>query len=546
MAGSDMKTVMRRGQDFAGRMTPLQKIALGAVTVTVIAGGFVLTRAGTGVTMAPLYTGLEASDASAVVDKLNSQGEPYQLTDAGHTVLVPKADVYNMRLAMAGAGLPSSNSGYSILDNQGITTSESRQRIDYQRALEGELQMTLRVMDGVQSASVHLALPDESVFTDQVSNPTASVMIVAKGAGGIGDDQVQAIVHLVASSVKNMKPEDVTVIDSNGTVLSAPGMASGGSSGATARSKAERAFGSAKASELSAQIARITGADKVSVTVTVDLDLDVKAATMDDYGPIGTDTAGGVVVGDSTSAEVYGPGVGPNSPGVVNAGTVVTTPVPSTVPTGGYQKGDSQKTYAVDRTVSSVTEVPGKIVKLNVAVLLDDKAVTAAQATEIQALVTTAAGIDSARGDVLTITRLPFDVSAQTAAATQTAADTALAAKARMMELVRTLAVVFVIIIALILAYRSTRKARKITAVPISADEIASAQGSGVLTPELASVPSGHGALVMAGPSTPNSLALALDRVDSPMAEISEIAETRPEEVANVLRAWLAESKGRR
>jgi flagellar M-ring protein FliF len=539
-----MKSVMRRGQDFAGRMTPLQKIALGAVTVTVIAGGFVLTRAGTGVAMAPLYTGLEASDAAAVVDKLNAQGEAYELTDAGHTVLVPKADVYNMRVAMAGAGLPSSNSGYSILDNQGITTSESRQRIDYQRALEGELQMTLRVMDGVQSASVHLALPDESVFADVVANPTASVMIVPKGAGAIGDDQVQAIVHLVASSVKNMKPEDVTVIDSNGTVLSAPGMSGGGSSGATARSKAERAYGLTKAAELAAQIAKITGPDKVSVTVTVDLDLDQKASTTDDYGPVGTDTAGAVVVGDNTSAEVYGPGVNAGAPGVVNGGTVVTTPVPSTVPAGGYQKGDSQKTYAVDRTVSSLTQVPGQIKKLNVAVLLDDKTVTVAQAAEIQTLVTTAAGIDSARGDILTITRLPFDVSAEAAAATQTAADTALAAKARMMELIRTLAVVFVIIIALILAYRSTRKARKITAVPFSAGEIASAQGTQVLTPELASVPSG--ALVMAGPSAPNSLAMALDRVDSPMAEISEIAETRPEEVANVLRAWLAESKGRR
>ena len=97
--------------------------------------------------------------------------------------------------------------GYALLDKQGITTSEFRQRIDYQRALEGELSKTLKAMDGVQSATVHLALPEESVFVDEPTNPTASVMISTQGTGGIGDDQVQAIVHLVASSVKNMQPD---------------------------------------------------------------------------------------------------------------------------------------------------------------------------------------------------------------------------------------------------------------------------------------------------------------------------------------------------
>ena len=147
MAGTDVKAMMNRGREFAGRLTPIQKIALGAAVVTLIAGAFVLTRTGSGPEMSALYTDLESTDASALVDELTTRGVPYELTDAGHTVLVPQDQVYDLRIAMAGAGLPSSNQGYALLDNQGITTSEFRQRIDYQRALEGELDMTLKAMD---------------------------------------------------------------------------------------------------------------------------------------------------------------------------------------------------------------------------------------------------------------------------------------------------------------------------------------------------------------------------------------------------------------
>lgn len=549
-----MKAMMGRGKDLAARLSPLQKIALGAVTMTMVAGAFVLSRAGSAPAMSALYTDLDSSDASAVVDQLASRGVSYSLTDAGHTVLVPQSQVYDLRIALAGAGLPASNEGYALLDNQGITTSEFRQRIDYQRALEGELTMTLKAMDGVQTASVHLALPEESVFVDTPADPTASVMISTGSAGEVSDDQVQAITHLVSSAVKNMKPEDVTVIDADGTVLSAPGIA-GSTGGATARTKAQTAYEQRVAASISAMLARTTGAQNVAVTVTAELDLDAKQSTIDDYGSIGTDTAGGQVVSDSGQIELYGDAAAQGAAGSLGVGGVtIATAVPTSVAAGGYASASSDKAYVIDRVVQQVTNAPGLVVKMSVAVLLDDKAVSAAQVADIEKLVTAAAGIDDARGDSLVVTRLPFNTAAADEAAKVVAADTAETAAARQMELIRTLAVAFVILIAVILAYRSTRKARKITATPIDIGEITAAgdasedsMSAGALG-AAGSGPLGDtsGRSIGAG-MLHNGLMLQLEQNDSPMAEIAEIAESRPEEVANVLRAWLAESKaGRR
>ena len=221
MPTNDQPNAVVRAKELAGKLTPIQRITLGAVVLTVVAGSLVLSRGGGDVAMTALYTDLNATDAASVVDALAARGVAYDLTDAGKTVLVPKDEVYDLRVALAGDGLPTSNEGYALLDNQGITTSEFRQRIDYQRALEGELAKTLSALESVQSASVHLALPDDSVFVDEPATPTASVLVNTGGMSSISSGEVEAIVHLVASSVKDMKPEGVTVIDSNGTVLSA-------------------------------------------------------------------------------------------------------------------------------------------------------------------------------------------------------------------------------------------------------------------------------------------------------------------------------------
>src|SRR5690606_36009591 len=129
-------------------------------------------------TYAPLYTGLAATDASAVVEQLEASGVSYQLADGGATVMVPKDSVYQMRLKTAAAGLPAaSDGGYSLLDEMGMGSSEFQQSTTYKRAMEGELAKTISAMKGVETASVQLALPEDTVFVAEKADPTASVFV---------------------------------------------------------------------------------------------------------------------------------------------------------------------------------------------------------------------------------------------------------------------------------------------------------------------------------------------------------------------------------
>src|SRR5918912_1535477 len=122
--------------------------------------------------------GQKAMTACAVVDKLSADGVPYTLSNSGQTINVPQAQVYDLRLKMSGAGLPAqSETGYALLDKQGVMTSEFMQHVDYQRAMEGELAKTIKSISGVTAATVHLAIPQKDVFTDEQQKPTASVLV---------------------------------------------------------------------------------------------------------------------------------------------------------------------------------------------------------------------------------------------------------------------------------------------------------------------------------------------------------------------------------
>src|SRR3954447_12320345 len=155
-----------------------QKVVIGLLAVGLILGGFFFYNWITAPTMTPLFSNLASTDASAIVDELNAEGVPYQLTDGGQTVLVAQEQVYDLRLSMSGKGLPAGNdTGYALLDEQGITTSEFQQQVTYQRALQDELSPTLESREGVRTAVVHVALPEEEVFASDEAEPTASVLL---------------------------------------------------------------------------------------------------------------------------------------------------------------------------------------------------------------------------------------------------------------------------------------------------------------------------------------------------------------------------------
>jgi flagellar M-ring protein FliF len=511
------------------RLTPVQKIAVGAAVLTLVGGLVMFNRAGSGQAMAPLYTDLEARDAASVTEGLTSRGIAYELADGGRTVMVPQESVYDMRVSLSAEGLPSSNEGYALLDQQGITTSEFRQRIDYQRALEGELAMTLEAIDGVDSATVHLALPEESVFVDEPTDPTASVLVATAGPTQFTNDQVAAMVHLVASSVKGMQPENVTIADATGVVL-ASGDETGGATagGADGRSDATQQMENDIAGQLKAMIARVTGAENVAVTVRADLDLTQREAVSEIYDTTSTEGTG-VVASERLSTETYTGTQASDSTGVLGPDGAVQTPVAATGGENTYNKDDAERSYAINRTVESVTDEPGAIERLHVAVLVDEAVVSEQQVAAIEELVTTASGIDTERGDQVVVTRLAFDTSAATQATEAAAAQVAAEAAAQTQSLIKTGVIGLIALIAIILAFLSTRKARREVVTPIDL-----------------------GALRNAAVPNPNEVELT-DIVDIPVVnpvaeasrraldELSELAERKPEDVAQILQSWLAD-----
>src|SRR3954466_13350603 len=219
-----------------------QKVVIGLLLAGLVLGGFFFYSWITTPTYSPLFSNLGSPAASAIVDELDAEGVTYELTDGGGTIMVPKDQVYDLRLAMSGKGLPAGkDTGYALLDEQGITTSEFQQQVTYQRALEGELSKTLEALDGVNQAVVHVALPKDEVFVTDQKKPTASVLLSLAPGTALSGEQIQAVSNLVSSSIQGMDPEQVTVTDSTGQVLSAAGSGVTAAAG-DARSQVEKDY----------------------------------------------------------------------------------------------------------------------------------------------------------------------------------------------------------------------------------------------------------------------------------------------------------------
>src|SRR3954464_12336551 len=194
-----------------------QKVVIGLLLAGLLLGGFYFYSWITTPTQAPLFSNLASTDASAIVEELNAEGVAYELADGGTTIMFAKGSVYDLRLAMSGKGLPSgSDTGYALLDEQGITTSEFQQQVTYQRAIEGELEKTLEALKGVNAAVVHIAMPKDQVFVADQAKPTASVLLDLAAGTSLTGEQITAVTNLVSSSIEGMDPSDVTVADSTG------------------------------------------------------------------------------------------------------------------------------------------------------------------------------------------------------------------------------------------------------------------------------------------------------------------------------------------
>ncbi len=530
-----LEVVKRLGRTFGG-FTPGQKAVTLLGIVALAVGGFFFANWAAAPSYAPLFSNLSATDASAIVDKLNSSGTPYQLSNGGATIMVPQSQVYDLRLKMSGQGLPAqTDTGYSLLDKQGLTTSDFMQNVDYQRALEGELGKTIKSIDGVQGATVHLALPQKDVFASDTQKPTASVLVTTALGKTLSPDQVQSVVHLVAASVVRLDPNQVTVADSAGNVLST-GNGQSISSAGSGRNQQTQQYEQRMNDAVQQMLTSIVGAGHAVVKTTADLDYDQTETKTQTYLAPSPSTP---PLSQSTNVETY------NGTGGVSGGAL--GPDNIQVPTGGGGTGQyNHSINTVDNAVGMVTRTsqsaPGNVRRMSVAVLLDATTAKNADLAQIQKLVSSAVALDPTRGDAIAVSAMPFDQSAADQAKKAEATATTAASQAQLMSMAKTGGLALVIAVLVFLAWRASRKTRRTeltTSETAALDRI-----QAVLEKRSAPALADGNAEALAlsatadGP-TPETLAL-----EARHREISEMVEEQPDDVAQLLRGWLAERRG--
>jgi flagellar M-ring protein FliF len=501
----------------------------------------VFAKWATAPTYAPLFTNLAASDASAIVDQLNSSGTPYQLTDGGSTILVPQESVYDARLAMSGKGLTPSadSSGWGLLDKQGVTASEFQQQVAFRRALEGELNKTIGGIDGVSGAVVHLAIPEKDVFTKETDEAKASVLVDTAPGRELSSQQVQAVVNLVASSVDGMDASNVTVADTSGRVLSASGE---GSAGAAADSRAQqtREYEDRLAGSLQAMLDRVVGLGHSEVRLTADLDFDQTKTTTETYKDSATKPLAGTTTKETYKGGGTGAGGALGGSGVLGPDNIQ-VPSGTSDEAGDYSKTSTTNNNALDRVVEERQSAPGAVRQLNVAVLLDTRTAGSVNPAQIEELVASAAGLDPERGDTVVVDRLPFDDTAEKTAKAEIAAEQKATAAAARMDLFKTAGLALLVLLVLGYAVLAGRKRRK--AVGLTPDERIQIEA---LQRQLeAQAP--RGALEPAAPAVaalePVPLDPGAELALAARSEIGDLVKSQPEEVAQLLRGWLADRR---
>lgn len=357
----------------------------------------------------PLFTRLDERDAGAIVDKLREMNVPYRLSDGGGTVLVPSAQVHETRLRLAGEGLPASGSvGFELFNQPNLGATDFTQRLNYQRALEGELARTISRLQGVEQARVHLVLPQPTLFVEQQQPATASVVLQLRGASEPTQEQVRGVVHLVATSVEGLAPERITLVDTRGRVLaSGAGNDGAGSLGATATQlELQRSYERHIVSNVQALLDRTLGPGRGIVSASVLLDWDRFEANSEIFSPgdapAQVRSAREVVETARNEAAEAAGGV----PGVeANVATY------QQVGPGGNSESERRETvtnYELSKTVERITRVPGSVRRVSVSVMLD-AGIPAEQVAQFERAVPAAVGLDAARGDVVEIASVPFD-----------------------------------------------------------------------------------------------------------------------------------------
>ncbi len=508
-----------------------------------------------------LYSNLDMKEASTVVQALDQAGIDYELKGDGTTIMVPRDKVASTRLMVSGKGLVTSGSvGYEIFD-QGATLGQTDfvQQLNRQRALEGELARTIRSLDGVTFARVHLNLPRRQLFEEEAEPPSGSVTI---GIGGRKptDDQVQAVQNLVAGAVPGLKAEQVSIIDQHGKTLSVGGSSMTSKLADDRKSEVERKL-AARIKEL---VEGVVGAGRSRVEVSADIDMARVTEQETTYDPDGqvirSEQTGEESAQEADANAAAGVSAAGNIPGATGAGAA-----------GGVGstsgRDESTTNYEISNKTRTEVREPGAIKKISVAVAVDGVTApgadgkpgaytprSAEELARLDELVKAAVGYDTTRGDMVKVTNVRF---AREAVDT-TGGETGLLASFDKNDIMRAVELAVLGIVAVLIMIFGVRPLLKslVTGGGGRGGLPALAGAGGAQATRLVTTPEGAQYQIPIDPNTGEALALPgpdLDqRIDiariegqvraSSVKRVADFVDKHPDESVSILRTWLHET----
>ncbi len=368
-----------------------------------------------------LYANLSLEDASAVLEQLKTQNIPYQLSNQGRNIRVPSNQVHELRLSLAGQGLPQgAEVGFELFEDIPLGMTEFVQKLNFQRALQGELARTIKALEAVEQARVHLVIPKEDLFLRDKPKGKASVMLKIRAGRTLSESQIQGIVHLVASSVDKVDAKDVVLLDLKGNMLSG----GQGISDTALMTGSNYQHQKRVERELENSITRMLedalGVGKVIARVTAELNFDKVERTEEIYDPDSQVVRSEQSMIESSEGSVPPGGV----PGVQSH-----LPQAEGGQTGGSgtppKRNNEKQTlnYEINKTVRHVRETTGEIQKLSISVMIDGvligdppqyQARTAEEMVQYLEIIKTSVGFDAKRGDKIQLENIRFDKSMET------------------------------------------------------------------------------------------------------------------------------------
>lgn len=444
-SGNSPATILNMARSPNGRKFLLM---LGAAAIIAVMIGLVLW--GQKPEYKVLFSNFSDRDGGAIVASLQTANVPYKFADGGSAILVPADKVHEIRLKLAAEGLPKGgNVGFELMENQKLGVSQFLEQVNFQRALEGELARSIQSIGSVQSARVHLAIPKSSVFVRDQQKPTASVMLNLHPGRSLDLQQVSAIVHLVASSVPELTPKNVTIVDQAGNLLSEDNKPVGANTLDPSQLKYVQDLQQNIAKRVESIITPIVGINNVRAEATADVDFSTSEQAAEIYKPNQVPNSAAIRSQQSSESANGGSGASgvpgsltnqpaPNatapltSPPLAADGTPSTATNPPAHGANGTAAGvanpapaiptqkDITTNYEVDKTVRYVQQPMGGLKRLSVAVVVNYKrevtkdgkvnirALSETEKTQITDLVKEAMGYNKDRGDTLNVVNSPF------------------------------------------------------------------------------------------------------------------------------------------